>query len=451
MDYRGVQDYLSKLTHLGVSLGLVRIKELLKRLGNPHHHLRTIHVGGTNGKGSTTAIIGSILNAAGYKTGVFTSPHLYDYTERFCLGGKKINPARLTELFTLVSPLASRMVAEGYGHPTEFEVITAVALRYFYEEEADPVVLEVGLGGSLDATNAVEPMVSLITNVSIDHTEYLGRTVKEIALNKAGIIKENVPLITACDEKQALAVIFDLCRQKKAPFFWVKSQAAGALNLTPLHQQVPAVAGQVTWESKNFSLSGQNFMVKGIRDTYEALFLPLLGRYQLSNAALAITAIEVLRKFGYKVSKQAIRQGLAAVRWPGRFEIIRQNPTVVVDGSHNHAGAKNLRQALDDYFKGKEIIMILGVLKDKEYPKMVAELAPRAKAVIITRPRNPRALDCRVLAVEATKYVNQVLVKENVPAVLPQVLEMARPEEVICFTGSLYLVAEVLSELQNNL
>jgi dihydrofolate synthase/folylpolyglutamate synthase len=447
VDYRGVQDYLSELTRLGVNLGLGRIKELLKRLGNPHHHLRAIHVGGTNGKGSTTAILGSILNAAGYKTGVFTSPHLYCYTERFCLGGKKIDPARLKDLLTLVSSVQSEMVAEGYGHPTEFEVITAVALRYFYEEEADPVILEVGLGGSLDATNVVWPMVSLITNVSIDHTEYLGRTIKEIALNKAGIIKENVPLITACDERQALAVIFSLCRQKKAPLFWVKSQAAGALNLTPLYRQIP-VAGQVTWESKNFSLSGQDFTVKGIKDTYEALFLPLLGRYQLINATLAIAAIEVLREFGYKVSKQAIRQGLAVVRWPGRFEIIRQNPTVVVDGSHNHAGAKNLRQALDDYFKGKEIIMVLGVLKDKEYPKIVAELAPRAKAVIITKPRNPRALDCRVLAAEAAKYVNQVLVKETVPAALHQALKAAMPEEVICFTGSLYLVAEVLSELQ---
>jgi len=450
VDYRGVQAYLSELTSSGVKLGLGRSKELLKRLGNPHHHLRVIHVGGTNGKGSTTAILGSILNAAGYKAGVYTSPHLYDYTERFCLGGKKINPVRLTELFTLVSPLASRMAAEGYGHPTEFEVLTAVALRYFYEAKADPVVLEVGLGGSLDATNVVEPMVSLITNVSVDHTEYLGRTVKEIALNKAGIIKEKVPLITACDERQALAVIFSLCRQKKAPLFWIKSQTAGALNLTPLPRQVPA-AGQVSWESKNFSLSGQTFTVKGRKDIYEDLFMPLLGRYQLSNAALAIAAIEVLREFGYKVSKQAIRQGLAVVHWPGRFEIIRQNPTVVVDGSHNHAGAKNLREALDDYFKGKEIIMVLGVLKDKEYPKMVAELAPRAKAVIITKPRNPRALDPLLLATEAVKYVNQVLIKETVPAALYQALKAVRPEEVICFTGSLYLVAEVLSELQNNL
>ncbi len=443
-----MQNYLSELTFLGINLGLERTKELLKRLGNPHHHLRFIHVGGTNGKGSTTAILDSILNAAGYKTGVFTSPHLYDYTERFCLGGKKINPVRLKELLTLVSPLASQIAAEGYGHPTEFEVLTAVALRYFYEEEADPVVLEVGLGGSLDATNVVGPMVSLITNVSIDHTEYLGRTIKEIALNKAGIIKENVPLITACDERQALAVIFNLCRQKKAPLFWVKSQATGALNLTPLCRQVPAAAGQLSWESKNFSLSGQTFTVKGRKDIYENLFIPLLGRYQLSNATLAIAAIEVLREFGYNVSKQAIRQGLAIVRWPGRFEVIRQNPTVVVDGSHNHAGAKNLRQALDDYFIGKEVIMVLGVLKDKEYSKMVAELTPRAKTVIITKPRNPRALDCRVLAAEAVKYVNQVLIRETVPAALYQALKSARPEEVICFTGSLYLVAEALSELK---
>lgn len=428
MTYEQAIKYLKSLTKFGINLGLSRIQELLQRLGNPHHRLNIIHIGGTNGKGSTTAMIASILRTAGYKTGMFTSPHLHSYTERFLINGEPIAEARLAQLINDIRPHLDNMVTEGFEHPTEFEVSTALALLYFALEETDYVALEVGLGGAIDSTNVVTPLVSVITNVSLDHMDYLGSSVGEIARVKAGIIKKGVPVVTAA-EGIALEVI----------------QQAAEANYSRLIR----MGKDVTWSPlRQESNQGcQEFKIEGLQNHYHVR-LPLLGSHQQINAATAVAAVEMLFAGGGNPTPvAAVVEGLRTVQWPGRLEIIGKNPTILLDGAHNHAGALALKQALLESFPGRRFIFLLGMLADKERSNVVAELAPLARAVVVTRSNHPRAGDWTRLADHAKNYLEDVIVIEDVQEAVKAALDRTRQDDILCITGSLYMVAEARSVL----
>ena len=347
-------DYLANLAKFGFNFGLGRIQELLKRLNNPHLALKVIHIGGTNGKGSTSAMLSAILQEGGYRVGAFTSPHLKSYTERYRINGAEISGEQVAVLLDELRPHLEAMVAEGFEHPTEFEVGTALAFLYFNREKVDFLVVEVGMGGAIDSTNVVKPLLSIITNVSMDHMDYLGHTIEEITLVKAGIIKPGAPVVTAA-RGEALGVIESVCLDKKSPLY--------------------VVGRDLSWQPAAWNLSGQEFSLRGRRKYYEKLFIPLLGRHQLVNAATAVAAAEVLMDLGVSLNGDVVRLGLARTRWPGRMEIVSQKPLVIIDGAHNYDGARCLRQALEEYFPGRSSIMVIGMLGDKERALVAAELA----------------------------------------------------------------------------
>lgn len=422
MDYQEAIRYLENLTKFGFNFGLERITELLRRMGDPHHNLRVIHIGGTNGKGSTTAMLAGILHKAGYRTGTFTSPHLHSYTERYYINGVEITREKVAGLIEELKPHLEAMVAEGFEHPTEFEVSTAMAFRYFSKEKVDFLVLEVGLGGAIDSTNVVTPLAAVITNVSMDHMDYLGHTTGEIAAVKAGIIKDGVPLVTATRDREALAVITDVCREKKAPLI--------------------LVGGDLTWWTLAESTAGQRFSIRGRCGTYDDLWLPMIGRHQQVNAVTAVAVAEILGEQGFFIPGEAIRDGLASTRWPARLEIVGREPILLLDSAHNYDGIRSLRRALEDFFPGKSLVLVLGMLGDKERGKVVAEIAPAARVVIVTRPNSPRAGDWWKLADEARRYAPEVYVNEDIAGAIEKALSLAGPDEIVCITGSIYMVGE---------
>lgn len=421
VDFQEVMEYVKGLGKFGFNFGLVRIEELLRRLGNPHLALDIVHVGGTNGKGSTTAVLSAILQEAGIRVGTFTSPHLHSYTERFRINGVNIPEDRVAALVSELRPQIDAMVAEGFEHPTEFEVATAVAFLYFYREKVDYLVLEVGLGGAIDSTNVARPLVSVITNVAMDHMDYLGHTIREIAGVKAGIIKPGIPVVTAA-EGEGFEVIKETSRINNCPLI--------------------RVGQDVTWEHNSLSPEKQIFTIRGRKGVYENLTLHLIGRHQQVNAATAVAAAEILLELGLPVSEAAIRRGLAATRWPARLEIMRREPLVIIDGAHNFAGARALRRALEETFPERSIVLLIGMLGDKERARVAAELAPLARAVVVTRPNSPRAGNWQDLAREAERYTPKVYVIEDIRNALDKALSLAGPEELVCVTGSLYMVAE---------
>ncbi len=424
MQYSDAMEYLRNLTKFGMNFGLGRITELLRRLGDPHRKIKVIHVGGTNGKGSTTAMMASILRAAGYRVGTFTSPHLHSYTERYRINGRQVEPERVAALITMLRPHLDCMVREGFEHPTEFEVSTAMAFVYFLEESVDYLVLEVGLGGSIDSTNVVTPLVSVITNVAMDHMDYLGHTLQDIARVKAGIIKPGVPVVTATSAPEALDIIKATCREKKCSLY--------------------EVGVDVKWTPVEHSLKGQYFDYTGLDRQVSGLFIPLIGGHQLVNACTAIVTLEALQRNGYvsKVDERAVRRGLSATDWPARLELIGDDPPVLIDGAHNYDGACSLRCALDEYFPNRGVIMVLGMLGDKERAKVVAELAPRAKCVIVTKPNSPRAGDWEQMAEEARRFTPRVDIIEDIGEAVRSGIALARPGDLVCITGSLYMVAD---------
>lgn len=422
MNYDEAIKFLRDLTTFGFNFGLGRIEELLRRLDDPHRKLKVIHVGGTNGKGSTATMITSVLQAAGYKVGIFTSPHLHSYGERYKINGAEISQERIAELLTRVRPLLENMVKEGFEHPTEFEVSTALGFLYFWEEAVDFLVLEVGLGGAIDSTNVVIPLVSVITNVAMDHMDYLGNTVTEIATIKSGIIKPGVPAVTAADDPAALAVIREAAQKNSS-------------NLTE-------VGRDVTWSISKSTMEGQEFDVFTPVRAYKGLQIRLVGHHQVINACTALSAIEALGSSGFSVDEQAIREGLINASWPARLEMVSTNPRVLLDGAHNLHGSLTLRKALTDVFSYKNLFLVFGMLGDKEREKVVAELAPLAKAVVVTKPNSPRAGDWEKIADEVRKYVSEVYLIENIGEAVKKGMSLAGPEDLVCVTGSLYMVAE---------
>ncbi|MDH7577188.1 MAG: folylpolyglutamate synthase/dihydrofolate synthase family protein [Bacillota bacterium] len=424
MNYDEALDFLTGLTKFGVNFGLGRIAHLLNLLGNPQRALRVIHIGGTNGKGTTAMMVARILENTGARVGLFTSPHLHSYTERYLINRIPISEARFAALMTRLRPLLEEMVQEGREHPTEFEVCTALAFLYFAEEKVDFLVLEVGLGGAIDSTNVVPcPLVAVITNVAFDHMEYLGTTLEEIAGVKAGIIKKKGYVVTAAGEPEALKVIEARC------------EAEGASLLR--------VGKDLTWEVKAATPQGTSFALHSPWGHYLNLFLPLAGKYQVINAATALGVLEILRHvYGVDVTPEQIRTGFSQVYWPARLELLALNPQVLVDVTHNHDGARALSAALREIYDYRKLILVIGMLGDKEREKVVRELAPLATTVIVTKPNSPRAGDWERLAEEARLYAPRVRVIEEIPEAISSALAEAAGGDLVCITGSFYMVAE---------
>ena len=404
---------------------LRRMELLLARLGDPHRAMQTVHIAGTKGKGSTAAMVASVLTTGGLKTGLYTSPHLIDLRERIRLGGRLISRTDLVRLTALFRPdVVAINEAARYGKLTTFELLTALGFKYFADKDADWQVVEVGLGGRLDATNVVLPNVCAISTIGLDHVEVLGDTVEKIAAEKAGIIKDGVPVVSALQSPEVREVITDVCKERHCRFI--------------------EVGRDVVYEATKTSSRQQLCEVKGRLGSY-VLKLPLLGEFQQANAALAIGVLEVLIEQGCQLCSSDIVTGINRVRWPGRFQIVRQHPLVVVDGAHNSAAAAELRKALEIYTrKNGSKILVVGMSADKDYSGLVELLAPLFDTIIATRANHPRALNTMTLTESCRSYACDVRTAPSVPEALDLAVRLAEDNGFICASGSLFVVGEAL-------
>lgn len=414
---------ISELSKFGWVLGLERMHVLLEKLGNPHRDLKVIHVAGTNGKGSVCRYIYQVLQTAGYHCGLFTSPFLEVFNERIEFDGAYISDSDLQKCSDRVLDKVSEMTEEGYESPTEFEVITAVAFLYFYEKNTDYVVLEVGLGGRGDSTNVVEkPLAGIITSISLDHTDRLGDTIAEIAGEKAGIIKEGCPVITASDRPDAMEVFRDVCRKKHAKLY--DSQ-------------------EISYEIREESLTGTEFTAEIFGESYE-IEISMPGRHQVQNAVCALYALAVLNREGkIRVDKQAVLSGIKEARQNGRLELMGRKPDVLIDGAHNPDGAKALTETIRRFFSGKRILMVIGFLADKEVDEALDYFLNITKDFVATEPDNPRKLAASELAAEIEKKGGSAVVKPSVKEAAEYALSQKEDYDAILFSGSLYLIGAV--------
>jgi len=431
MTYEEAVDYILGFTDLEKAplrspeyFDLRRMEELLALLGRPHRELRHVHIAGTKGKGSTAAMIASALTASGVRTGLYTSPHLFSIRERLRLDGRPISCEELALLVGRVKPLLERHPSR-FGFRTTFEVLTALAFLYFREKGAEWSVVEVGLGGRLDATNVIRPEVAVITSISLDHTDVLGATLDRIAAEKAGIIKPACPVIVSPQPPEALEVILRRCRETGS--------------------RAILVGRDITWEDLGGDLKGQRLRVYGLRGAYE-LFLPLLGEFQQENAAAAVAALEQIDHPG--ITPESIAQGLSRTSWEGRLQVLRERPAVVADGAHNAYSARRLRESLGRLFRFRKVFLIMGASLDKDIAGMARELAPLNPEVIAAASRHPRALPPKRLAAEWSRLGFAPLTMPDLPSALDTALSRAGPEDLILVTGSLFLAAEAIEALR---
>ncbi len=438
MTYRDALDYIYSFTNFEVTpagdyssktFDLTRIERLLAALGNPHRQFRSVHVAGTKGKGSTAAMIESVLCAAKHRTGFYTSPHLHTFRERIRVGGEMISRDDVVAGVERLKPLAAEIPGL-----TAFEIMTALAFNYFCARGVEIAVLEVGLGGRLDATNVVTPLVSVITSISFDHTAILGNTLAQIAREKAGIIKPNVPVVTSPQNDEALHVIEQVAQERNAPLVVVSPDLR--FTLTNSRFQVEPLRQNLDTQSFNFK--------RGAVDSFEldTLDLKLVGRHQLANAATALAALFVLRDQGIAIPLGAIREGLANVEWHGRFELFSRDPFIVADGAHNGDSARQLVATLRELMPHARLHLIFGASGDKDIAGMFAELLPAAASLVLTRSHNPRAADPARLADLAARYQIETFIAPDLATALRDARQRAGSGDVICITGSLFVVAE---------
>jgi len=400
---------------------LARMFHLLGLLGDPHRRLKTVLVAGTKGKGSTAVMIAGILRAQGLRVGLTVKPHLTDYRERIQLAGRMIPRAALAALVEQVRPAVEAGPTLAWGPPTYVETTVAMAFLYFAQQQVDLAVVEVGIGGRLDATNVLDPLVAVLTPISYDHTEILGATLTEIATEKAGIIRAGGRVAASPQPDEALRTI---ARASEAQ-----------------HARLVLVGRDVEARIEAVSLAGVRATIRGLRGTYP-IRLPLLGRHQGVNAATAIAAVELLADRVGPVSAGAVRRGLAAVRWPARVELIDTRPYTIVDMGHNPASMAALRETLQELLGGRRLVLVFGMLETKDYRTVTAMIAPLADAVVTTTPDNPHALPAAVLAAEVRKYTARVTALPDRRAAVEHGRALAGPEDVLVVTGSVYLVGE---------
>jgi len=421
MDYRQSITYLFSLQRFGIKLGLKNIQTLLSLLDNPHKKLRCIHIAGTNGKGSTAAFLQSILRHSGYRAGLFTSPHLVNFTERIRINDAEITRKCVAQLVRMIRDICRQ---NGLENITFFEFITALAFTYFAMEKADPVVVETGMGGRLDATNVIHPLVTVITSISFEHQLYLGNTLGAIAGEKAGIIKKNTPLVTGARQPVVIKLFAEKCRKLHAPLYTLgrdilcKNSGTGALNYS------------------------------GLDADFKNMQPGLAGDHQIRNAGLALGAAELLQRQGFSITQEAMRKGLLQTRWPGRLEVARRHPSIVLDGAHNPEAWAALRKALKKYFRCSRLFMVIGVMQDKDIARMIETLTPDAHTVIFCRPKMDRAAKEKDIArFTAAIPAEKVIWIDDTAAAVGKALALALPDDLICVTGSLFTVGEAREQL----
>lgn len=433
MDYKETMDYIKNTAKFGSNYGLSRTKKILELLGNPEEKLKCIHIAGTNGKGSTTAMVSKILIEAGYKVGMYTSPFIEEFEERIRIDEKNIPKEELCEVVTELSTAVNEVIKLGYEHPTEFEIITCAAFLYFCKKQVDYAVIEVGLGGRLDSTNVITPLVSVITSISYDHMNILGSTLTEITHEKAGIIKNNVPVILYPQEAECEVVIRETCVKHNSRLISVSRESAEFIN---------------TFKSQEESKYYQQIIVKTSRDSYN-IKLSLLGKYQLLNCSTAIHCIEELREKGVNVPKECIERALKSVIWKGRLEVLSDSPLVVLDGAHNIDGIKNLSESVDKYFTYNNIVLILGILADKQVEAMVKIIAPKAKRIIAVTPHSDRAEISKDLAKIVKRFNSNCESFEDYKEAFIKAKGYCKKGDLLLISGSLYMIGDMRKIINN--
>ena len=439
MDYSQAEEYLNSFVNYeqipGVSYAqpgysLRHIEELLDRIGNPHLAAQTVHIAGTKGKGSIAAMMAQVLTCSGYRTGLYTSPHFHILRERISVDGSLISEADFAATMAMVKPFIESMKPDAaLRQLTYFEALTVVAFAYFKEKQIDFQVLEVGLGGRLDATNVARPVVCIITPISRDHTQILGNTLAEIAREKAGIIKPGCRVVVSPQPAEAASVIADICGERQA--------------------EVLQVGKDASWHKTGGDLSHQSLVVETSTSSYQ-LSIPLLGDYQLENAAAAVAALEILASAGFAISAASIAQGLSQVRWPGRFHIVRQDPAVLVDGAHNVASMKRLVSNIEAYFGNRQVFLVFGTSCDKDIPGIIEELVLLSPQVIVAQAAHSRAASTSILTAEFSKRGIQAETGGSIPEALSRALSKADRTDLVCVTGSLFVAAEALAYFSTN-
>ena len=407
---------------------LANIRALAGYLGSPHSASPCVHVAGTNGKGSTAAMLDSILRAAGLHTGLYTSPHLERINERIRINGEEISDIEFAASFTRIEEAIETMLASGVlaAHPTYFECLTAMAFDAFARAEMDFTVYEVGMGGRLDATNIVNSEVAVITQIDFDHEDYLGHSIEQIAAEKAGIIKPGGWVVSAAERPEARAVIARRAAELDARLIEIDS----VYRISNLRTDAGRYRAAVASAHSNKMISLQ---------------LPLFGRFQLRNAVTALAAARLLAERGFPVDDEAIARGIASVKWPGRLERLSERPAIYVDGTHNPAGARELVTFWEEQFAGRRILLVYGAMRDKAVDEIAGQLFPRAGLVVFTEPGQTRAISARVLAEMTGHLARKFEVVSDPASALERAIEIARPEDVVFATGSLYLVADLRS------
>ena len=415
MNHKEALEWLYSFEKHGIKLGLERTQHICKKLGNPQTNYHTIHIGGTNGKGSVCNFIGSILTSAGYTVGIYTSPHIQRFSERFVVEGDEISEIEMVLLVDKVKPIVEEMVNQG-NIPTFFEITTAMAFQYFYDKKVDYAIIEVGLGGRFDATNIITPMVSAITNVSLEHQDRLGKTIDEIAFEKAGIIKENIPVLTG-SYGEALTVIKKVANDKNAPLTIVEEQH---------------------WEKTGGGIDWQSFTIHGkLKDYNVKTHLP--GLFQGENLSLALSCIELIQMEGVFITDENIMEGVENTKNPGRMEIIGLEPLILLDGAHNITSMEMLKNTIVKDFAYDRLILVIGILSDKNIKEMVQIIEPLADVVFVTKSTNERACNPQELK---GFFSQEVTVTNSVSEAVEHAKEIASKQDMILITGSLFTVGE---------
>jgi dihydrofolate synthase / folylpolyglutamate synthase len=433
--YQSALDYIYSFVNYEVqkrprdaaNYDLRRVVDLLHHLGNPHLKYKTVHVAGSKGKGSVSSMIAAGLIAAGYRTGLYTSPHLITFNERIRVDDLLISDTEVVELVERLKPEVAAINREAvYGKLTTFEIMTAMGFAHFAQKKCDFAVIEVGLGGRLDATNVILPESCAITSISLEHTDVLGNTLGEIAGEKAGIIKAGIPVVTSPQAEEVMAVFRRVTIENKAKLI--------------------EVGKDLTWEEKGFDSAGQTLRINGRLNKYD-LTIPLLGEYQLENASTAVGMLETLVEKGYKISPAQIAQGFKNVNWPGRLQVLREKPYIVADGAHNPYSAAKLREALKKHFTFEHATLIIGTSSDKDISGIVSELAPIFNRVIVTRSTHPRAQEVAPLIAVFKEHGINAEAADDISTALPLALSGAGEKDLICVTGSLFVVAGAIEAL----
>lgn len=426
MSEKNGSTYLEGVNQYEIKLGLETIHKLLEYLGSPQLQLKCIHITGTNGKGSTLAFVNHMLMAAGYKVGLYTSPALEFFNERLQINGCPIEDHALSEVTQVVKEAAQQMVTEGFSEPTEFELVTAMAFVYFKSQKVDFVLLEVGMGGRQDATNVLDyALVSVITPIALDHTDYLGDTLGKIAYEKGGIIKRGTRVVIHPQVDEAYEVIKRICEEKQVPL-----------------RVAPTETIEIIAESRE----GLSFNFKGT--AYE---ITMLGAHQTRNAAVAISVIEAINETGlFNISTEAVLKGLKSAKWKGRMEVMSQRPLVLIDGAHNLHGAKSLAETLKTLFSDKKIIAVVGILGDKDVSGVLNELMPLVEQVICTEPTNPRKMEAEKLEKMVSEYGLVTHLERDLRKAFQGALTLEKDTDnamILCF-GSLYLIGQLRGVIQ---